>query len=1279
MRNFPTFHCHPQSLDSASTPEAFAAKEVELGTGTLTCTDHGTLGAVYKTYSLAKKNNLTPICGTEGYFRDSSCPILTKLGVNKTGTVPRGMDKDEWALKHPQGTFYDYSKYFHLTLGFKTYQAYLTGVKLLSKADARAELHGSERKALFDWDDLEELAATETTLGSGCLVGMVGRHLINEDVSKETKVAAAIAYFNRMRHLFGDRFFVEVFPHVCSHNHEKGIFLKVQNSKGVQDLKYHFRKVLRTNKEELRAEELADQFNGKDEIYLTAISNYRVWQDFEEPLKVLEIRKQDGFIQNECTPNAPNGDVQWGVNKFVMGMAKRYNIPILVSDDSHFTDPSQKIVQDVRLAQSGTLRFFGSYHRQSSAEAFSYFNTQHNISEKEFESWVDNAYNLVEGFKGFKFKNEIQLPTKFFPTDTLAHTRELINKHGRMPKDNPVYLARLKKEIDLFHKNGTVDLLPYFWVDEEVCELYSNEGLLTGCGRGSAGGTLLAYLLGITHIDPIKYDLSLERFLTLDRIKSHKLPDIDLDLPSRDLLCEWLPKRYGDHFAQISITSTLRLKNAVKDVARAIMGSVPPDIEGWTTKFEPTPQGLEDIKFIMGYENDEGIQQGSIERDQALQAYVNRYPDQWKIVKMALALPRQKGRHASAFIIANEPISNFIPVTTVSGVKVTDFVGTEVEAMGCLKMDWLVIKILNDIQSCLKLVAERNQIPLVEQVIDGKKVPAHRLVLDPVSNKLVDCWDLPSNMDVFRDISSSKTETVFQFCTPSAIQWLKQFDFTRPNGEPAINSIEAMAAFTALDRPGTLNFFVTNPDNPSQKHNVLVEYARRVKGENGSPDILPVFEKLLPKTYSLMVFQEDIQKVYKELTGCSLAEAEEFRSNVAKKKKEKIDAAYSSFIEKVTPKLGEEQAKGIWEAFISWSAYGFNCSHATAYCVISYTCAWLKHHYSLEWWCSVLKNAPKDEINEKFWPYVADIVDLPDIKLSKPTWAIVDGRIRAPIDLCFGIGEAAHDQLVAGAPYESGEDFAKRIVDYKIKNADTEGKWGRSPITNGTIYTLLVAGVLDSLFDPNKSIGERMSEYHSYSKKYHLDNGKKLGKLKGNYTTPDALGRYQAKKSVLPAYSEDIRCILPENDFISKSYGQTYFNHLVWDRFENAEVIASQQLVGLDALKGIKYAVEMPQGGFQYGVAGYVEDIETFNYDKKTKTAVKFLVDICGLKEWIVQWPDKENKIPDAVKAIQKESVIVATLYKNKIDKSPSIKAIKVVRAPYKERDDEEPKVLKSK
>lgn len=518
MKNFATCHSHPQSLDSASTPEAFALREVELGTGVITVTDHGSLAACRTVYDLAQKNKLIPVLGLEAYFRDDNCPILTSAGIRKD-------DK---------GKFSNYSKYFHITMHFLDQAAYECGVRVLSKAPI--ERHGQETKPLFNWDNLEELASHNVTMTTGCLIGMVQRHLLDHNDPQ-----MAIKYFEKLQGIVGrDRLFVEVFPHVCDRNWIKGIFVTVNEGDKITKIKFHDGKKLKTNVGETTAGDLAKAFlkKGNDHHTLNAIKDYQTWNE-RNPVQIIGVEKIEDFIVNECRPWAPGGDVQKGCNEFMMRLAAKYKATILIADDSHFAHPEEKAVQDVRLmASGGSWRFYNSYHRQSSAEAYSHFKHTLGTSEKTFEGWVENSYEWAERFKGFKFVTSPSLPTKFYPEDTLRHTLDLIKKHGRMDWNNKEYVDRLGQEIDILYRNGTIDLLSYFFIDEEVCAVYTKNGRLTGPGRGSAAGLLLTYLLGITHADPLRYGLSLERFITKDRIASGALPDIDQDLDSRDLLVE---------------------------------------------------------------------------------------------------------------------------------------------------------------------------------------------------------------------------------------------------------------------------------------------------------------------------------------------------------------------------------------------------------------------------------------------------------------------------------------------------------------------------------------------------------------------------------------------------------------------------------------------------------------------------------------------------------------------------------------------------------------------
>lgn len=472
------------------------------------------MASAYLIYTKAKKKGLTPILGLEAYLRDDSCDILSQFGVNHKEYLKFGQ-------KH--------LKYMHATMHYMDQAAYEVGCRILSDASWERG-HGSEQKPIYTWDNLAELGSYNVTMGSGCLIGVVQRHLLVD------RADIAEAYYQKYRALIKPgHFYVEVFPHKCTHNWVEGVFLTIENPDGsTKELKYYSDKKFKTNaSEEITAEQLSREFNrvGSKHTHLVAIKNYRTWAPMEA--KILAVKYVEDFIENECVDGTT--DIQLRANKFMLNLAQKYGDKVIVSDDSHYAEPEDQIVQDVALAQSGNWRFHGSYHRQSGQESYEHFKATLGTSLKEFEGWVDNAKEWSSKFKDFKLEYQPSLANKFYPEDTLAHTYKLIEKHGRM-KDDPAWKARLEVELDMLHRNGKIDLLPYFFPAEEVCEQYALNGELTGPGRGSAAGLLLAFLLGITHLDPIKEGLSMERFITLDRILSGKLPDIDQDLPSTDFL-----------------------------------------------------------------------------------------------------------------------------------------------------------------------------------------------------------------------------------------------------------------------------------------------------------------------------------------------------------------------------------------------------------------------------------------------------------------------------------------------------------------------------------------------------------------------------------------------------------------------------------------------------------------------------------------------------------------------------------------------------------------------
>lgn len=768
--------------------------------------------------------------------------------------------------------------------------------------------------------------------------------------------------------------------------------------------------------------------------------------------------------------------------------------------------------------------------------------------------------------------------------------------------------------------------------------------------HNSAAGTLLAYLLEITHADPIRYKLSIDRFLTLDRVQAGKLPDIDQDLPERDWLIEpggWLEQRFGDHVAQIGTDMKLSLKSSVKDVHRALHGRVPPEIEELTKQFSKVPQGVSDIDHVLGYKAGDAWVPGAIETDPALKQYAERWPTEWEVVQSCLAMTRGQGRHPCGFIICDRPVGELMPLTSVKGHKVTQYSAEPVESVGGVKYDFLGLDALLWLSSAIRLIHDRwgGEVPQ-QRIIGQRVVPKHRLV--PKGQNWIDVWDLPEDLDVFGDIARGDSVTVFQFGSDGARQWMNYFNHQRPSGRPLIASIYDLAVFTALDRPGPLDAYVEDPDS-GKKHNMLVEYARRARGLPSSRDIPEVISKLMPETYGVMVFQEQLQYSYQQITGCSGAEAEEFRRDIAKKKMEKVLKKYDFFVERAAAQLGGvENAKKVWEMYGTFGQYGFNLSHSICYSIIGYACAYLKRHFPLEWWSAVLscndKTGHKDRIQDTFWPHVAHLVDMPDVSKSGDGFELQNDRIRAPLSLVDGVGPQAHEELVSGRPYRDIVDFCEKIQARRLAHAKTKpagttkaGKptpekrvLGHSSLHRGIVYKLVLAGVLDSLFPADASLYQKLEMYErALAEAQSRVTGKKvkLGAVDTSFLALDSIARYQAIKRILPVYSAPLAPLV-SSDQLPLYSGRLHYHA----QDELLPTVTAQELTELER-PGI-----LPEDGLRVAALAYVSTVRPFVY--KDKQRWEFVLDLDGGRRSFVYWGPRRGQKRDGWEV--REGAIVA-------------------------------------
>ena len=638
-------------------------------------------------------------------------------------------------------------------------------------------------------------------------------------------------------------------------------------------------------------------------------------------------------------------------------------------------------------------------------------------------------------------------------------------------------------------------------------------------------------------------------------------------------------------------------------------------------------------------------------------------------------------------------MAEFLPTTTISGLKTTQYTANSVEIRGGIKVDILGVNSLADISDALNLVqlssgGLRNE----SVVIDGELTPPHRIL--PFQGKDYDIWRLPRDQAVFRDICEGNTDSVFQYHTDVSKRGLVELNAWKDEAarEKLINSIQDLAIFTALGRPGPLDAFVTRPDGG--KHNMLIEFARRARGL-APTEATPFFDETIPETNGILVFQEQIQKIYQKITDCSGPEAEKFRRNIAKKKAAEVNKAYDDFISKATAKFGREMAEKIWSQMTTFSRYGFVKSHATAYAATGYTCAFLKYHFPLIWWCAVLRNASKGEITDKFYQYCKQWLQPPDVQRSQEKFTIVDGQILAPLSYILGVGEKAHLELVQGRPYKNIQDFCQKIAAVKksriLKTGD-RWKMGTSALNSGVVKKLIIAGVMDSLFPRGLDLIGKIEAYHEAiadaTQALNIEmaalTATKAKKVKPEKASQkiinlSALNRYQVHKDLMPIGSgRDLIQVLADTNTPGVVAEKKKHSTHVY-KPTDPEVLANLRLQSMapefssrnpgklyfaDA-KMLRLLADdqFPRDPQRFAVAAYVVNDEALVVKKTNSVARKFILDIEGQQFEIVKWPRGDSKkvvgIPEGLKG----SVVIAILYQHSEKHKINLEALVIVSA----------------
>lgn len=677
------------------------------------------------------------------------------------------------------------------------------------------------------------------------------------------------------------------------------------------------------------------------------------------------------------------------VNAVLMRFAKKYNVKMIASNDSHYVQQSDSNAHDILLCiNTGAKQSQPKGDEKGQRFAFPndefYFKSTQEMSTlfADVPEAIDNTMEIVSKVTPPKLQRDILLPHFPIPapfTNADEYLRHLTFEGARKRYKvlTPEVEERLNFELEIIIKMG---FSGYFLIVSDFIRKGKEIGVMIGPGRGSAAGSAVAYCIEITNIDPIKYNLLFERFLNPERVS---MPDIDTDFDEegRQKVIDYVVEAYGkNQVAQIITYGTMAAKMAINDVTRVVMDEVTPEIKALPKLIPDTP----------------GISlQKAIADSKELQEIMRSGDQRADILKQAMVLEgsvRNVGTHASAVIIAPDDITKYIPVSVAkdSDLLVTQFDGKVIESAGMLKMDFLGLTNLNNIQDTLRILAAKG----IE--IDVDEIPLE-------------------DEKTFELFQRGETVAVFQFESAGMQKYLKELKPT---------NIEDLIAMNALYRPGPMDYI---PLFVARKHGrEVTEYPH------------PALEELLKPTYGIMVYQEQIMLTAQIMAGYSLGGADLLRRAMGKKDANQMAKERDKFVKGAAEvhQLTEKKANEIFDIMEKFAQYGFNRSHAAAYSVLAYKTAYLKAHYPAEYMAAVMTRKSGDVsvvsfLSEECRRMGIEVLG-PNVNESDKIFTVNSkGNIRFSLSAIKGFGEAAADDIInerrKNGDYKDFYDMMQRV------------------------------------------------------------------------------------------------------------------------------------------------------------------------------------------------------------------------------------------------------------
>ena len=711
----------------------------------------------------------------------------------------------------------------------------------------------------------------------------------------------------------------------------------------------------------------------------------------------ITIRDQHGKVK-------PSGYSQEDVNQVLLGFAQKYGIKTIATNDSHYIEEEDAAPHEVLLCvNTGSLLSDPIGEERGQRFAFSsndfYFKTQDEMARlfSDVPAAIDNTMEIFSKIEHLELARDVVLPQYPLPQgfqSEMAYLRHLTYQGAKKRYGNisEQVRERLDFELSVIEESGYPG---YFLIVQDFTTTARNMDVWVGPGRGSAAGSAVAYCLGITNIDPIKYDLLFERFLNPERIS---MPDIDIDFDDvgRQKVIDYVVDKYGrDQVAQIVTYGTMAAKSSIRDVGRVL--DVPLQQVDAIAKSIPTGASLNDI--LAGDELSDKLKEklrgDDIPKAQKLREMSVGNDDIARTIQMAQKLEgsvRNTGIHACAVVITPDEVSNYVPVAKAkdSDLLVSQFDNSVAEDAGLLKMDFLGLRTLSIIKDACHLVEEAT----------GTHIDPDAIPLD--------------DEKTYELFQKGETIGIFQYESEGMQKSLRSL-------KPTV--FGDLIAMNALYRPGPMDYI---PDFVDRKNGVQeIEYD------------LPEMEEYLKETYGITVYQEQVMLLSQKLAGFSKGQADMLRKGMGKKKKAIIDQLHPLFIEGGTQNGHPQKVlQKIWEDWERFASYAFNKSHSTCYAFIAFQTAYLKANYPAHFMASTLTHNKGDIGKVNLFLRECKRLGIqvfpPNINSSSLDFTVgEEGGVVYGLSALKGVGEgpvtAILEERKKGGPFESLPDMMRRI------------------------------------------------------------------------------------------------------------------------------------------------------------------------------------------------------------------------------------------------------------